>query len=232
MKKYIDFLDNYKYKILIFITLLVALLSISLKELAYEGNYRIWFDKESKVIKDYDNFRATFSGDDVFVIAFKDENGIFNPKTVEMIRALTQDLRALEGVERIDSLTNYQYISSKDDEFVVEDFIQDNKDLAHKKTLALKDKLILNQLISKDAKTTMLAVKLDSFVGSDEALNISLMQSIETLLAGYEKKYGYHFFYIRDSCYHRFFSDYFAGRCDDTDAAGCGGCSGVALFTF
>jgi hypothetical protein len=80
MQNYINFLDRYKLKFILFVTLLVALMSVSLKNLAFEGSYRIWFDQESKILKDYDNFRSTFSGDDTFIVAFEDKNGIFNPK--------------------------------------------------------------------------------------------------------------------------------------------------------
>ena len=127
MRRYIEFLDRFKYHIIISITLFVALLSISLKDLAYEGNYRIWFDKESKIMKDYDNFRSTFSGDDTFIVAFKDENGIFTKKAIQTILILTDEFSRIKGVQKVDSLTNYQYISSIDDDVIVENFLEDTK---------------------------------------------------------------------------------------------------------
>ena len=61
MQKYINFLQKYKYFIIIGTTLLVALLSLSLKNLAYEGSYKIWFDKDSSIIQNYEQFRSRFS---------------------------------------------------------------------------------------------------------------------------------------------------------------------------
>ena len=194
MKHYIDFLDKYKYQLIIFITLLTALFSLSLKNLAYEGNYRIWFDEDSKIIKEYDHFRNTFSGDDTFVIAFEDDEGIFNQKAINTILKLTKTFQKIEGVQKVDSLTNYQYISSEDDDIIVEDFIYDINALDIKKALALKDPLILNQLISSDAKTTMIAVKLSSSIGTDEEINIHVMQKIETILKKFEAQTGYQFY--------------------------------------
>ena len=52
MHHYINFLDRHKLKLIILTTLLVAVMSISLKNLAFEGSYRIWFDKDSKILKD------------------------------------------------------------------------------------------------------------------------------------------------------------------------------------
>lgn len=194
MEKYINFLDNQKYKLIVFITIVVALLSISLKDLAYEGSYKIWFDKESKILMDYENFRTTFSGDDTFIVAFKDENGVFNKKAIKTILHLTQKFKMIDGVSRVDSLTNYQYISSEDDDIIVEDFIYESKDLDTKRALALKDKLILHQLISEDTKTTMLAIRLSNSVGVNEEVNIYVMEQIQNVLKKIEQKSNYKFY--------------------------------------
>ena len=194
MQNYINFLDKFKYKLIVFITILVALLSISLKNLAYEGNYKIWFDKDSSIIKDYENFRSTFSGDDSFAIAFKDENGIFNEKAINTILRLTKKFQKIEGVRKVESLTNYQHISSEDDDIIIEDFLFDTKNLEKKKRLALQDKLILNQLISKDGLTTMLSVKLAANISADEEVNIYVMQEIDKLLKEETLKSNYKFY--------------------------------------
>jgi len=194
MQKYIDLLDRFKYVIIVGITIIVALLSLSLNNLAYEGSYKIWFDKDSKIIKDYEAFRSRFSGDDTFIVAFKDEKGIFTQKAVNTIIRLTKEFKKIEGVRKVDSLSNYQYISSEDDDIIVEDFLYGDENLSQKKQLALKDNLILNQLISKDAKTTMLALSLSEKLGSDKAVNIAVFNKLQTLLKKEAKRSGYKFY--------------------------------------
>ncbi len=194
MDAYINFLDKQKYKIIILLTLMVALLSISLKDLAYEGSYRIWFDKDSKIIKDYDDFRTTFSGDDTFIVAFKDEKGIFTPKAIETVLYLSEEFNKIDGVSRVDSLSSYQYISTEDDEIIIEDFIRDITNIQRKKLLALKDELILNQLISEDGRTTMLAVKLSNVTGADEEVNIYVMQRLQEIITLTQLSSGYKFY--------------------------------------
>jgi hypothetical protein len=194
MKQYIEFLDQHKIKLMLFITLLVALLSIALKDIAFEGSYRIWFDKDSNIIKDYDEFRTTFSGDDTFVVAFEDKEGIFREKPIRTILELTQTFKQLNGVQKVDSLSNYQYISAQDDDVSIEDFLYDTKNLETKKALALQDKLILHQLINDDATATMIAIKLSSLIGSNEELNIHVMNILQNSLKKYEEKTGYTFY--------------------------------------
>ncbi len=175
--------------------MLVVLLSISLKDLAFEGSYRIWFDPSSKIMKDYDKFRSTFSGDDTFIVAFEDKEGIFREKPITTILELTQKFKMLDGVQKVNSLTNYQQIRSEDDDVMVEDFIYDTKeDLKAKKQIATHDKLILHQLINDDATATMIAVKLASSVGADEEVNLYVMKELEKIREEYEAKTGYTFY--------------------------------------
>ena len=194
MQAYINFLDRFKYHIIILTTLFVALLSISLKDISYEGSYRIWFDKESKIMRDYDSFRSTFSGDDTFIVAFKDEKGIFTPQAIQTILDITEEFSLIKGVRKVDSLSNYQYIYSNEDDIIVEDFLYDTSKLERKRNIAIHDKLILNQLISKDAKSTMFAVHLRDSMGADEEVNIYVMQALQKITLKVQEKYGYKFF--------------------------------------
>ena len=194
MQRYMAFIKRFRYLIIIVTTLGVALLSLSLKNLAYEGSYKIWFDKDSEIIQNYEAFRSRFSSDDSFIVAFRDEQGIFRKKAVDTILDLTQEFKKLDGVRRVESLSNYQYISSEDDDVIVEDFLYGDDDLAQKKEIALHDNLILNQLISPDGKTTMIALSLADDVGSDEALNIVLFKKLQTLLKQESQKSGYKFY--------------------------------------
>jgi len=194
MQRYITQIDRFKYLIVVGITLMVLLLCVSLKDIAYAGNYRIWFDKDSKIIQDYDRFRSTFSGDDTFVVAFEDTHGIFNPKAIGTILDLTRRFAAIQGVQKVDSLTNYQYIRSEEDDMMVEDFIEETFHLEDKRKQALQDPLIAGHLVSHDGKSAMISVRLASSVGTDEEVNIHVMQHLESILHRVQDKTGYRFY--------------------------------------
>ena len=196
MKNYIEFLNKYKGKIFIGITFVVLICSFWLKDIAFEGSYRIWFAADSKIMKSYDDFRDNFSTDDTFVVAFRDENGIFNTKAITTILKLTDEIAQIDGVRKVDSLTNYQYISAIDDELNVDDFIYEDAigDLETKEKIALKDNLILHHAISADGKSTMLSVKLDTQTHQREEVNLYVMKQLEIISKKYAKKYGYKIF--------------------------------------
>lgn len=197
MERYINYLDRRKYRIIVLITLFVSLLSISLKDISFEGSYRIWFDKDSSIIKQYDKFRKDFSGDDTFIVAFEDDQskyGVFNKIAITTIINLTDKFESINGVDDVTSLTNYQYMNDINDNFSVDDFIEDYSDLEQKKQIAINDNLILNQLISKDGKSTTIAVKLSENLGDSEEVNIYVYKELLKITKEYEKQSGYKFY--------------------------------------
>jgi predicted RND superfamily exporter protein len=201
MKKFVDIIIKYRYFIAIFIPLMTILLSLNLKHLEFEGSYRIWFSEDSKLIKDYDNFRSTFGNDDALTITFKSEDGIFNKKALKTIDNITNKLWQTEYITRVDSVTNYQFVhvdAQDEDNIIVEDFIQDidsltPEDLKQKKVDALKQDLMVNMLISKDAKTTMIVARMAPKAEDDPEVSFKLRADALKIIKPEIEKNGFEF---------------------------------------
>jgi len=199
MKKYIDFLDKFKWIIAIGVPLIVFALASNLKHLEMDGSYRIWFGEESKTLTDYDNFRKTFGNDDAVIISFKDENGIFNKKALQSIDNITQALWRTKYIARVDSITNYQYVHSnpqEPDDVIVEDFIQDIQEqdeayFAERKEIAVNDSLIVDGFISRDGTTTMISARLTPKVNDDSDKSGEIMKLVGEILAPEIARTGY-----------------------------------------
>jgi len=199
LKKYIEFLKKFRWVIALGIPLIVLVLSSSLKNVEMDGSYRIWFGEDSKILKDYDEFRKTFGNDDGVVIVFKDENGIFNKKALQSIDRITQALWKTKYIARVDSLTNYQYVHSNpedEEDIIVEDFIQNISTasaeyLANRKAIATSDPLVVNAFISKDGTTTMISARLTPKVNDESDKSLEIMDYLEAILAPEVEKTGY-----------------------------------------
>lgn len=201
MQTYINILQKYKWAIVIIIPLLVLTLATSLKNLSFEGSYRIWFGENSKILTDYDNFRLTFGNDDSVIIAFKDEDGIFNKKALGVVERVTEKLWKTKYITRVDSITSYQYVyadKQDPDEIIVEDFIQ-NLDTASleylkkRRDIAVVDPQVSGSLISLDGKTTMISARLIAKAGESEDISFELMGLIQKILEPESKAHGYKF---------------------------------------
>ena len=199
MQNYIKFLQKFKWLIVIGVPLIVLALASSLKNVEMDGSYRIWFGEDSKILKDYDNFRKTFGNDDGVVIVIKDENGIFNKKALSSIDRITEALWKTKYIARVDSLTNYQYVHSNPedaDDIVVENFIQNidtasDEYLANRKAIATADSLVVGSFISKDGTTTMISARLTPKVNEGTDKSVEIMGYVRDILKPEIEKTGY-----------------------------------------
>jgi len=200
MKKYMEFLYKFRWVIVFLVPLIVMILASNLKHLEIDGSYRIWFEKNSKTLSDYDKFREEFSNDDGITIVFKDENGIFNKKALSSIQRLTQALWELPHIDRVDSITNYQYVHSEAsrpddilvDDFIVEDLEEADRDyLLKRKDIAIHDSIINNSFISKDGKTTMIFARLEANANENGDISSEMMGYINPLIEAEANKTGY-----------------------------------------
>ncbi len=202
MKKFINSVIKFRWIIVVLIPLITFMMTASLKNLEFEGSYRIWFAKESKILKNYDNFRAVFGNDDAVTIMFTDEDGIFTPKALETIENITQKLWETHYIARVDSITNYQYVHAdpeNPDDVLVEDFIENptnytKEQLAQKKAIAVKEDIIVGRLISKDAKSTMIVGRMTPKAGDDPEVSFKLRDAVLEIIKPEEEKNGYKFF--------------------------------------
>ena len=201
MQKFVDYVIKFRWVILVVIPLMTLFMASNLKNLEFEGSYRIWFGKESKILKDYDNFRQIFGNDDVITIAFRVEDGIFTKEALHSIDTITRKLWQTHYIARVDSITNYQYVHADPeypDEVLVEDFIDDidaytPQELEEKKKIALTQDLIRGKIISKDAKTTMIVGRMTPKAGDDPQVAFKLRDAVLAIVAPEAAAHGYEF---------------------------------------
>ncbi|MBC8237510.1 MAG: MMPL family transporter [Helicobacteraceae bacterium] len=202
MNNFVDKIIKFRWVIAILIPLITITMASSLKNLEFEGSYRIWFGEDSEILKEYDSFRAVFGNDDAVAISFKAEEGIFNKDALQVVENITKKLWETEYIARVDSITNYQYVHADEeypDEIIVEDFIEDidslgEEDLAKKRAIALGEDLIVGKLISSDAKTTMIVGRMTPKAGDDPSVSFKLRDAVVKIIEPEIQKYGYRFY--------------------------------------
>lgn len=202
IRQFTQLIIRFRWQVAILVPLMIAALSIPLKNLAFEGSYRIWFGEGSQILTDYDRFREVFGNDDAVIVTFRDEEGIFTPKALGTIERITEKLWQTKYIARVDSITNYQYVHANpedSDDIVVDDFITDIEDrnssyFEDRKRIALSDPLVVDALVSKDARTTMIAARVVAGAGEKEDISFELRGLVEEILAPETEKNGYQFY--------------------------------------
>jgi len=201
MKKFINFIINFRWFFAILIPLITIILATQLKNIQFDGSYRIWFGEESKAIEKYDNFRTTFGSDVSMIIIFHDENGILNKKALATIDRLTNKLWETKYVARVDSLTNYQYVyASKEDpdDIIIENFIDDidsltPQQLKEKAKIAVNEDMLVNKIISADGKTTVISARLTPDASEVFEAPTVIMDYVNEYVNKEHEKTGYDF---------------------------------------
>lgn len=202
MHNFVEKVIKFRWFIAVLIPIISILMALQLKHLAFEGSYRIWFGEESKILKNYDNFRDIFGNDQAITVTFRNENTVFNKESLGVIQRITEKFWQTEFITRVDSITNYQYVYSDPkypDEIIVEDFIEDidsldEKTLENKKQIILKEDAIVKKLISEDAKTTTIVARLSPQAGESPEVSLKLKALTEAIVAPEIEKYGYKFY--------------------------------------
>ncbi len=173
-------------------------LSYGGKHIEVDFSYRVWFDEKDQNLVQFDAFERKFGNDDNMVIVVDTKSGVFNNKTLKMLRSFTEEMWLVKQVIRVESLTNFQWTHSKGDEIIVEDFIPEEdrfekEFLEERKKIALKDEVIPGFLVTKDLNTALIYARIKPVFGKGPNYK-ELMEGTRKLLEKFKKDNDYKFY--------------------------------------
>jgi len=176
-----------RYWILLVCVLVTALAAAGVLRLQLSSNYEIYFDNADPRLQALNDLHQIFSRNDniLFVLAPSDHQ-VFTPESLSAISALTQAAWQLPFATRVDSVTNFQYISSTQEGVsiapLVGNSLVDSEAQAQKiKTLALRETALVGRLLSPQADVTGVNVRLQ--INGESRLAVSKAASAARLLA-------------------------------------------------
>ncbi|MFC1744474.1 RND family transporter [Candidatus Riflebacteria bacterium] len=191
-----------RYRLLfVFILIITVLVSLRYcKELKIDNSVDVWFVDGDPHLKAYYSFQEHFGNDEVIVVAFKDKKGIFRQETLELIGKSTTEIEELKDIERVTCLTSAVTIDvNAEGDLAIGKLVDldelkgTEEELKFLKRKALDDDQIVDNLLSKDAKTTLMLVQLKANPDID-ALRDKIFYQVKAILDKYFKaaKKSYH----------------------------------------
>lgn len=150
-------------------SLLIVLGCVSgIQHVFFSPDMENFFPENHAVVDTHNQMEETFTTTDNLVIAIGvDEGTIFKKEILDVIETLTERSWTIPHSVRVDSITNFSYVSSVDDDLIVIPFIEEALEMNEEEIL-LKKKLIdgeplaYGSIISEDKKTTILNILIDS----------------------------------------------------------------------
>ena len=144
---------RYRWFVVLAVLVLVGVAASGGKHLGFSNNYRAFFSEENPELTAFEDLQATYTKNDNFVFVLEPKSGnAFSNDTLAAVAKLTEEAWQIPHAHRVDSLSNYQYSYSEEDDLIVEDFVQDpgaysDQVLQEKKAIALAEPLLLHQLV-------------------------------------------------------------------------------------
>ncbi len=178
MERYVLFLERYKGWIVAAVTLAILLFGTVLKDMAYEGGYRIWFAEGSGALADYDDYKARFGSDDVIVIAFREPAGIFGDKAMGSVSRLNAALREAPYIERVVSLAQSHAAAG-------------GAGWEAAKRRALADPAQRGLLVSEDGTTAMLIATVAAGARDGEDRSFAIQEEVDRIVDAEAARTGY-----------------------------------------
>ncbi|NOX42418.1 MAG: MMPL family transporter [Gammaproteobacteria bacterium] len=158
--KFGTWIVNHKWRVL-FLSLVVILIAGSgVRNLGFITDYRVFFSPDDPKLIAFEALQNTYTKNDNVLYVVAPKNGkVFTRETLASIEQLTKEAWQTPNSIRVDSITNYQFISAEEDELVVQDLVEDSlslsdADLQRIKTIATTEPLLVNRAISPSGHVT------------------------------------------------------------------------------
>ncbi len=153
-------------------------------------DYRIFFQGENAQLKQFNDYQDRFGQQEDYLIVLTFEDGVFSEKSLQTIREATKLAWLLPGVERVDSLTNFQYTKNHNNELVVEDLFTTPKHAQDPERIesATTDPAINNILLSSNRKSSIVRAQVRIPVENRTVLARNLQYEAEKRFNPFERE--------------------------------------------
>ncbi|PCI21780.1 MAG: hypothetical protein COB67_13810 [SAR324 cluster bacterium] len=160
---------QYRWAVLIITAITLTALISPLLQLRFDNSSEMWFLDGDKTLSNYQEARRIFGDSQTIRVgleARKRDKNIFNKETLAVIHEVTEFLESHEHIISVSSITNYQFMTSIDDEFSIEDLVEDVDELEGTTSetrrmtqIMTKETMAHDFLVTKDLMNTLISAK-------------------------------------------------------------------------
>jgi len=195
---------RFRWLIIISSILLAALMTLGMKNLAFNPDSRVFFSKQNPQLVALEELENTFTkSENIYIAVHPNKGDVFNKKTLSILSGLTKSSWQIPFSNRVDSLTNFQYMAVNGDDLSVDDLIVDSAILDKQKiqqikNIALNEHALVYHLINPAGD--MAGININVIKPGKSLDEVPKMVSyVNNLLDQYRVKYPKHHFYLTGS---------------------------------
>lgn len=189
-RRLVTFLLNARWPVFLGMLLITLLTGSAVFKLQIDPSMETLFNKKSSEYLYFRDYSERYGSDQMIAVAMS-ASDIFTADNLKTLKELTDQIRNLDQVERVLSLSNamdirHKFIGIKTVP-VYEGVLEGKKPLGELKKEVLNNELYLNNLISKNGKVANILVYLKPS-SDDVHLSGKCIEQMRALLSSYEKK--------------------------------------------
>jgi predicted RND superfamily exporter protein len=189
-------------KTILFIGLIfIIAASLGAKNLYFRGDYKVFFEDTNPQRVAFEQMQNTFSKNENASIIIAPRAGtVFNPETLTLIKAMTDDAWQTPMSIRVDSLTNFQYTWAENDDMIVDDLVLDTdnltvKEIMRMKNIALNEPNLVNRMVSAKGHVAIINITVNLPDGDQTAEVFEITDFVKAMSDKYQQLYPEHDFY-------------------------------------
>ncbi len=162
-----DTIIRYRPLCIIISLLILAGLAQGLSKINFNPDINAFFPENDTLTTSHLSIEDTYSSMDNAVIGIGVKEGtVFTNEVLSLIEDLTEKAWKTPHSLRVDSLSNYSYVSADGDDLYIEPFLEgsstyDLKTLKEKELIIEEEELAYGAIISKDKKTSLINIVFD-----------------------------------------------------------------------
>lgn len=176
--KFAEAVIKYRFLVLLFSAAIIFGGASGLKKLYFDSSTDLWFLKDDPVLTIYQDLKGKFGSDDYLAVgiqAGENQKDVLNPETMIAIKKITNFLEEHVAVNKVRSLSKYEYIFYRDDLLDVELAVPDSDEFNYSeeqwnniRNILRGENLVHDLLFTKDFKNTIVSarvVKQEDYTG-------------------------------------------------------------------
>ncbi len=184
----VDLLVDHRKVLIAGVGLLTIVMAIFAPQVQRDPTIKSYFVTGAPVNLEYQRFQETFGNDEYLIVAIRPEAGARDPGFLEALESITREIRKLDKVEEVISLTDVRVFQWKNEKlgFSPVTFSHDGKpQLPEDAQLAAMRKgyAVFDLLLSEDLKTVGVLVRLHDHYRFDSPAIQSVLESIHEIIS-------------------------------------------------
>ena len=134
--------------------------------LEFSTNYRVFFSDANPELQAFEDLQNTYTkNDNFFFVVEPRDSEAFSASTLGAVEQLTEAAWQIPYAIRVDSVSNFQHTYAIEDDLIVEDLVSGARDrdagfLEQRRSVALSEPLLRDQIVTSDASVTAVNVVL------------------------------------------------------------------------